>query len=131
MRPNEARQINRADAGKGVGQRTRYRHGGIRKGRGGGEPVGSGDIETDQPWHGRASEAESSKNGNDQAEGRDPLGEPLRLGCSDFQRRLDHRQSEHQMRDDRSKDSGDNLRRRVERRLTHRKVAFEGEYERD
>ena len=34
------------------------------------------------------------------------------------------------MRDDRSKDPGDNLRRRVERRLAHWEVAFEGEYER-
>ena len=49
---------------------------------------------------------------------------------SHFQRRLDHRQRERQMRDDRSKDSGDNLRRSVKRCLAHCEVAFEGEYER-
>ncbi len=45
------KELERADAGKAVGQRQRQGRGGVCKAGRGGEPIGPGDIDSDRRWH--------------------------------------------------------------------------------
>ena len=70
---DEARQIERPDAGEGVGQGAGDRDGRIGERRRGREPVGGGDVEPDQPRHRGALTAHAAEDRRDQAERRDAL----------------------------------------------------------
>jgi hypothetical protein len=54
LRKHKGEHIERTDAGECVRQRPRGSHGRIRKRRGGGEPIGRGDVQADRGCHGRA-----------------------------------------------------------------------------
>ena len=59
--------------GEGAGDGDRR----VGEGGRGGEPVGGGDVEADQPGDRVGAEAQAGEDGEDEAEGGDRLGEPL------------------------------------------------------
>ena len=128
---DETRQIDRPDAGKGVGKRTRHGDGRIGEGRGRGEPVGGGDVEAYQPWHGGLLEPEAGENDRDQPEGRDRFGEPLRRPGTKFRRDLQHRQGKHEMRRDHPGDAADDLRGQIGGEIAERQLPVQPEHQRD
>ena len=56
---DEGRNVQRADAGEGIGQGARDRHRRVGEARRGREPVGGGDVEADAPRHGGGAEADT------------------------------------------------------------------------
>src|SRR5208282_1376200 len=114
---HEWRNIGGANARKRVGQRSSDRDGGIGKGRGCGKPVGRRDVGSDGKCDGVRAEPRTSPNDQEKPEGGDEFAEHLSMPAAGVARQRNDRQPEHEMRDDCSSYSSENLSENVERRF--------------
>ena len=94
---DEAGKVDGPDAGERVGERAGNRHGWIGERGRGCEPVGSRDVEADQPRDRLGTKPQSPKDDADQAEGGHHLRPPLCSASAALSGPADQRQIEHQV----------------------------------
>ena len=100
LRSDERRDTVRRDPGERIRQAARDGDRGIGERRGGGEPVRRADVRRHRSRHRVRRAWCDEADAGDEPEGGDPLGKPLGSASAGFQRRIEHRQRKHQMRDD-------------------------------
>ena len=99
LRQHERRHVRRADAGKGVGERARQRHGRIGERGRGREPIGGRDVEADgRPARQRGWRAASAGSSATRPKVGHPLRKPLRRARRATLSRPAARLVEHEMR---------------------------------